>query len=131
LAGFLSQSAAAQHGDVWLSHEVANDKIAVGVADEAGTTFTPGVRVFEGILTPDSLPFSPFDFSAADPGFRSAAGDLPPSEPINLAHHSLRLWNGAGLEPAVGIDFDFDLSGGFSTGADGSFDRFTSIRFLG
>jgi hypothetical protein len=110
----------AQHGDVWLSHDMLNDTIAVGVVDEAGTTYTPGVRVFEGILTPDGLPFSPFDFSAADPGFRSAAGDLPPSQPIALTQQSLQVWNGSGLDPAIVVDFDVDLSGGFSTGGDGS-----------
>jgi hypothetical protein len=116
----LTSAARAQHGDVWLSHDVPSDKLVVGVVDEAGTTFTPGVRVFEAILTPDTFPFSPFDYSAEDPGFLSAAGDLPPNEPIALTLASLQVWNGSGLDPAVGVDFAFDLGGGFSTEADGS-----------
>jgi hypothetical protein len=108
------------HGDVWLYADVLSDQLAVGIADEGGTTFTPGERVFEGILTPDLLPFSPFDFSASDPGFRSAAGDLPPSQPIGLTVSSLKVWNGAGLDPATDVAFAFDLTGGVSSAAAGS-----------
>ena len=115
-----SANAVHAHGDVWLSTDVVNDKLAVGVVDEAGTTFTPGERVFEGILTPDLLPFSSFEFSAQDPGFRSAAGELPPSQAISLTVTSLSVWNGSGLDPVADVDFDFDLSGGFSSEADGS-----------
>jgi hypothetical protein len=112
--------ARAQHGDVWLHTDVPNNKLAVGVVDEAATTYTPRVRVLEAILTPDSLPFSPFDFSAEDPGFRSAAGDLPPSHEINLTVDSLQTWTGSGLTPAVGVSFSFDLPGPIGSAADGS-----------
>jgi hypothetical protein len=114
-----ASAAHAQHGDVWLSTDVPNDKIALGVVDEAGATFTPGVRALEVILTPDTLPFSPFDYSAEDPGFRSAPGELPPSQPVSLTLLSLSKWNGSGLDPVAGSDFSFDLSGGFSTEANG------------
>jgi len=120
IAIILADVAMAQHGDVWLHTDVINDKVGLGVVDESGTTFTPGVRVLEAILTPDALPFSPFDYSAEDPGFRSAAGDLPPSQPIGLSVASLSVWNGAGLHPAGGVAFSFDLAGGFATEADGS-----------
>ena len=116
----LANVAYAQHGDVWLSTDVANNKLALGVVDEAGVTFMPGVRVLEVILTPDALPFSPFDYSAEDPGFRSAAGDLPASQPVGLTLQSLSVWNGAGLDAAAGVEFSFDLSSGFATEADGS-----------
>lgn len=112
--------ARAQHGDVWLSTDAANNKIAVGVVDEAGVTFTPGARVLEAILTPDALPFSPFDYSAEDPGFRSAAGELPANQPVGLTLQSLSVWNGVGLDPAAGVAFSFDLSGGLGTEANGS-----------
>lgn len=108
------------HGDVWLYADVPSDQLAVGVADETGATFTPGERVFEGFLTLDLLPFSPFDFSASDPGFRSAAGDLPPSQPIGLAVTSLKVWNGAGLDSVADVAFAFDLTGGIGSDADGS-----------
>ncbi len=111
-------SALAQHGDVWLRQQ--NGAVGLGVVDEAGTSYTPGIRALEVILTPDSLPFSPFDDSAEDPGFRAEAGQLPPSQPMNLSLVSLRKWNGVGLAPAIGVSFAFDLSNGFSTEADGS-----------
>lgn len=112
--------ARAQHGDVWLHTDVPNNKLAVGVVDEAATTYTPGVRVLEAILTPDSLPFSPFDFSAEDPGFRSAAGDLPASQDVSLTVDSLQLWTGSGLAPAPGVSFAFDLLSPIGSAADGS-----------
>jgi hypothetical protein len=112
--------ARAQHGDVWLSTDVANNKIAVGVVDETGITYTPGVNVLEVILTSDALPFSPFDYSAEDPGFRSAAGELPASQAVGLSLQSLTIWSGAGLDPAAGVAFSFDLTSGFVTEADGS-----------
>jgi hypothetical protein len=116
----MANLASAQHGDVWLRHDVVQAKIGLGVVDESGTTFTPDVRVLEVILTPDSLPFSPFEASAEDPGFLAAAGELPPSQPINLSVVSLKRWNGSGLDLVFGVAFDFDLSSGFSTEADGS-----------
>jgi hypothetical protein len=113
-------SARAQHGDVWLSTDVANNKVKVGVVDEAGGTYTSGVRVLEAFLLPDALPFSPFDYSAEDPGFRAAAGDLPASQSISLNAVTLSRWNGAALELATGVSFNFDLGGGLSTESDGS-----------
>ncbi len=109
----------AQHGDVWLSTDSANNRIALGVVDEAGVTFTPGIRALEVILAPDSLPFSPFDYSAEDPGFRAAPGELPPSQAVNLTLESLSVWNGSALTPAGGVSFAFDLSGGFATEPNG------------
>lgn len=98
-----------------------NKKVDIGVVDEAATMYTPGVQTFELILTPDTLPFSPYDYSAEDPGFRAAAGELPASQAVGLALHSLTVWNGSGLDPTPGVSFSFDLSGGFSTETDGSF----------
>jgi hypothetical protein len=115
-----SPAALAQHGDVWLRYDAPNAMLRVGVVDEAGMTFTPGVRVFEAILTPDALPFSPFDFSATDPGFLSAAGDLPPNRQLNLLPITLEKWNGVGLDPVFTAVFDYDLSSGFTTAPDGS-----------
>ena len=63
---------------------------------------------------------SSFDFSAEDPGFRSAPGELPASQPVGLMLESLRAWNGSGLVPAVGMAFDFDLSSGFGTEPNGA-----------
>ena len=117
-AATLPGAARAEHGDVWLHRDAVGETLAVGVVDEAGVTFTPGPRIFESILVPDALPFSSFDFSAEEPGFRSAAGDLPASEPITLTLDSLRVWNGTTFDPAAGVAFAFDLSGGF--GADGA-----------
>lgn len=113
-------SAHAQHGDVWLSADVANNRVAVGVVDEAGGTYTSGVRVLEAFLLPDALPFSPFDYSAEDPGFRAAADDLPANQSVALSVVALSRWNGAALEPAAGVSFNFDLANGLATEADGS-----------
>lgn len=110
-------TARAQHGDVWM-HAV-NNKIATGFVDEAATTYTPGVSALEVILTPDALPFSSFDYSAEDPGFRSAAGDLPGSQPVGLTIESLTRWNGSGFMPFSGASFSIDLSGGFETEPNG------------
>jgi hypothetical protein len=108
------------HGDVWLYTDAPNNTLGVGVVDETATVYTPDERVFESILTPDGLPFSPFDFSSTEPGFRAAAGDLPASQPIGLTVDWLKVWNGAGLDPVIDASFSFDLSGGFSSAADGS-----------
>ncbi len=117
----LASATAFAEGDVWLHTDVPNGKLSVGGVDEVATTYTPGVRVFAAIVTADSLPFSSFDFSGEEPGFRSAAGDLPTSQPIGLALGALKVWNGSSLDAAVGVDFHFDLSGGFSTQASGAF----------
>jgi hypothetical protein len=117
LAQAPSSAARAQQGDVWLHQE--SGALSLGVVDEAGVTYTPNIRALQVILTPDSLPFSPFDYSAEDPGFRAAADELPPNQTVNLALISLQKWNGAGLEPASGVSFAFDLSSGFATEANG------------
>jgi hypothetical protein len=106
------------HGDVWAYTDTAQDRLAIGLVDEL--TYTPGERVFESILAPEGLPFSPFDFSASEPGFRAQAGDLPASQAISLTVNSLQVWNGSDLDPVVDVDFSFDLSGGFNSSADGS-----------
>jgi hypothetical protein len=86
--GFTAAGVArAQHGDVWLSTDVANNKLALGVVDEAGVTFMPGVRVLEVILTPDSLPFSPLTIPAG-PGFVPPPASAP-SQPVGLTLRSL------------------------------------------
>jgi hypothetical protein len=105
-----TNAALAQRGDVWLSHDAATDKIAVGAVDESGATLTPGVRVFEAILTPDS--------SVNDPGFNAigaTTGTVPPGFdalpgdadlfwdflPMKIGEvtSSLMYWNGAGTTP--------------------------------
>ena len=116
----LNPRAVFAHGDVWLYTDVSTSALAVGVVDETATVYTPGERVFESILTPDGLPFSPFDFSSAEPGFRAAAGELPASQPISLTVDWLKVWNGAGLAPVGDASFSFDLSDGFSSEADES-----------
>jgi hypothetical protein len=108
------------HGDVWLYADTPANTLAVGVVDETATVYTPDERVFVSILTPDGLPFSPFDFSSTEPGFRAAAGDLPASQPISLTVDWLKVWNGAGLDPVSDASFSFDLSGGFGSAANGS-----------
>jgi hypothetical protein len=123
LVAVLSPAAFAQHGDVWMSTDTVYNKIAAGIVNEAGTEYTPAVHSLQVILSPDVLPGSPFDYSANDPGFRAAAGELPASQSVNLALHSLSVWNGSGLEPATGVEFDFDfdyLSSGFGTESNGA-----------
>lgn len=110
----------AAHGDVWMSTDTVNNKVDIGVVNEAGTEYTPGENTFEVILTADTLPFSPYDYPADDPGFRAAAGELPVSQAVDILLHSLTVWNGSGLDPTPGVAFSFDLSGGFSTETDGS-----------
>jgi hypothetical protein len=119
LLSFSGARSARAHGDVWLYADTVNTKLALGLVDESGTDFTPGVRVFEAILTPDTLPFSQFDVSAEEPGFQSAAGDLPPSQPISLTVDSLAVWNGSTLVPVTDASFSFNLAGGFASSPSG------------
>ena len=112
--------AIAQRGDVWLFTDGPNTKIGLGVVDEAGTTLIPGVRTLQAILVPDTLPFSSFDYSAEEPGFRASAGDLPAAQSIALTPIALSLWTDTGLVRAVGVAFDFDLPGGLSSDSHGA-----------
>ena len=110
----------AHGGDVWLYTDAASSELAVGLADEAGGTFTPGESVFESILTADTLPFSSFDWSATEPGFRAAAGELPASQPISLTAGPLLHWEGSSLVATSDVSFSFNLSGGFGSEPNGS-----------
>ncbi len=104
-------------GDVWLRAD--SGKLTLGLVNEEGTEFTPGVRIYSTILTPVTLPFSPFDLSSGEPGFQSPPGSLPANQPVNLTVESLTVWDGAALVPVSGVDFTFDLSSGFESSSTG------------
>lgn len=105
------------HGDFNLFDD--GGQVGVQAIDDVTEVVEPGVRAFEAVLLAEALPFSPFNFSASDPGFDSLAGQLPAQAAVSINVLSLDRWNGADFAPVSAVAFGFDGAANLATGAQG------------
>ncbi|MCG8448500.1 MAG: hypothetical protein MI725_02835 [Pirellulales bacterium] len=146
----LATSQAQAHSDVLLVD--VGGQVAIGAAEDiggAGESFDLDTHAFESILIPGSIPPTPADYEATEPGFFGlhgvndagtlatlGASALPGTASVSAsltnfsidgASANLFFWNGTGsvdFDPApAGTSFNFDPSANLATtGSNGDLD---------